>query len=39
MVTMIPKPTSQRCVTNTHAWQALCACGKAKVCRRCGAGE
>jgi len=29
----------RQCVANAHKWTALCACGKARVCRRCGVGE
>jgi hypothetical protein len=26
------------CAANRHAWHALCACGAARVCLRCGVG-
>jgi hypothetical protein len=26
------------CAANHHAWHALCECGGAKVCLRCGVG-
>lgn len=30
--------TPRACVANHHAWHALCGCGDAKVCLRCGVG-
>mgnify|MGYP001592748145 FL=1 len=29
----------RRCVTNAHVWHALCDCGDAAICLRCGTGQ
>jgi len=29
----------RKCAVGNHTWQALCTCGKARICRRCGVGE
>jgi hypothetical protein len=32
--TWLPK----QCVAGHHTWQLICACGKARICKRCGLG-
>lgn len=30
--------TPRSCAANRHTWHALCECGDARVCLRCGVG-